>query len=177
MAKKYRYPQALADMVLAISVHFGDYLTPREGYIISQVIAGRSFDDLGDELHLVRLRVMNIYTKCLGKIQALNNVLQTKNDEIARLNSEINALKHESIPEETKQLLRLLLTPIHDIDVSNRIKNGLNGKVNTVLDVVHMSRKEAMNIKALGAKSIDELDAWLNAHGLTFGMNINDYLK
>lgn len=174
--KQYTSKRAMADMVAIITSHFSDYLTPREGYIISQVLSGRSYDDVAEELHLLRQRVINIYNKSISKLRSLNNILQAKDEQIAALRGEIASLKSNSLTDDTRRIMRLLLTPIHDTDLSNRLKNAFSGNAYLIYDVVRMKRKEVLDMKSIGQNSINELDAWLRLNGLTYEMNINLYI-
>ena len=175
--RQYTGKRAMTDMIATLSSHFGDYLTPRESHVVIQVLSGRSYDDVAEELHLVRQRVIHIFNNSLDKLRSLDNILKAKDEQIAILRKEIADLKRDSLPDEAKTIMRLLLTPIRDTDLSNRLKNGLSGKASLIYDVVCMRREDVLTIKAIGKKSINELDAWLLAHGLTYEMNINDYLK
>ena len=170
-------PQALACAVGAIVTHFAGLLTPRQEYVVCQIVSGRSFEDLAEELHLYEQRVLNIYYDSIDKIANIQNLLEAKETEIAQLKETVKELKSNSVSGDTKNLFLLLFTPIKNIAFSNRLKHALSTKVTTVLDLVSMSRKEVLSIKAIGKSSMDELDEWLLTNGLSYEMNIDEYLN
>lgn len=69
----------------------------------------------------------------------------------------------------------LLLKPIEELELSVRAHNCLiNAGIKRVIDLVNLSRDEALKIKNFGRKSLNEVEESLKAFGLSFGMNINE---
>lgn len=172
----YTNERAMADMVIAISMHFKDCLTPREAYIMEHLLLGRTYDEIADELHLERQKVINIYRKSLEKIKSLDDLLHSKNEQIKSLQAEIAGIKGSALSDDIKSKLHLLLTSIRNTDMSNRLKNGLSHNANCILDIVQMKRSEIGSFKGVGHNCVEELDAWLEEHGLTYEMNMKEYL-
>lgn len=173
----YTNERAMADMVIAISMHFKDCLTPREAYIMEHLLLGHTYDEIADELHLERQKVINIYRKSLERIKIHEDLLSSKDKQIESLKAEVASLKKNALPEELKNKLPLLLMPIKKTNLSNRLKNGLSHNAHSVFDIVQMKRSEVCSIKGVGKNCIVELDEWLREHCLTYDMDVREYLN
>ncbi len=67
----------------------------------------------------------------------------------------------------------LLEMYVDDLLLSVRSANGLkNARIRSVRDLVQMTRKEMLEIKNFGRKSLDEVEGILREMGLGFGMRI-----
>ena len=69
----------------------------------------------------------------------------------------------------------LLLKPIEELELSVRAHNCLiNAGIKRIIDLVNLSKDEALKIKNFGRKSLNEVEDSLKAFGLSFGMNIKE---
>lgn len=71
--------------------------------------------------------------------------------------------------------IELLLKPIDELELSVRAHNCLlNAGIKRVIDLVNKIEEDLLNIKNFGRKSLTEIKESMEAHGLSFGMNINE---
>jgi len=88
--------------------------------------------------------------------------------------------KEDVLVNKTKTLspevVALLLKPIEQLELSSaRAQNCLKqAGIKRVLDLVNMSEDDVLKIKNFGRKSLTEVKETIEAHGLTFGMGINE---
>ena len=69
----------------------------------------------------------------------------------------------------------ILLKPIDELELSARAHNCLiNAGKKRILDLVNLSRDEALNLKNFGSKSLNEVEDSLRSLGLSFGANIKE---
>src|SRR5579872_6338132 len=69
----------------------------------------------------------------------------------------------------------LLFKPIEELELSVRAHNCLvSPGIKRVIDLVNLSRDEALKIKNFGRKSLEEVEESLKPLGLGFGMNIKE---
>lgn len=69
----------------------------------------------------------------------------------------------------------ILLKPIDELELSARAHNCLiNAGKKRILDLVNLSRDEALNLKNFGSKSLNEVEDSLKSLGLSFGANIKE---
>ena len=140
-------------------------LTPREGQIIRDVLMGKSFAEVGEAMHLKPMRVKQIWDKALRKLSMSKTMLQKKDEEIKRLQNLLFGAKQSASPN-------LFDLPLTDCELSVRTINCLKmAGINTVADLVKLNRADLLKFRNFGKKSLTELDEWLDAHGLCFGMD------
>lgn len=73
---------------------------------------------------------------------------------------------------------KILLTSIDDLELSVRSHNCLKAaNIKTVADLVCNSEPELLKFRNFGRKSLSELGVIIQEHGLSFGMNVDRYLK
>jgi DNA-directed RNA polymerase subunit alpha len=76
---------------------------------------------------------------------------------------------HKTLPVD------LLFKPIEELELSVRAHNCLiSAGIKRVIDLVNLSRDEALKIKNFGRKSLEEVEEGLKPLGLGFGMNIKE---
>ena len=77
---------------------------------------------------------------------------------------------YEQLSQETKALLS---QKVEDLDLSVRTRNILEANgIDTILDLCRLQKTECMNFRNGGKKSLMELDDFLTAHNLTWGMDV-----
>ncbi|HET8649664.1 MAG TPA: DNA-directed RNA polymerase subunit alpha [Gemmatimonadales bacterium] len=80
-----------------------------------------------------------------------------------------------AVPVVTPDLRDRLGRMIDDFDLSVRALNSLkNSSVRTLGDLVQITEDDLLNLKNVGAKSVEEIGAMLKRQGLNFGMQIED---
>lgn len=68
-----------------------------------------------------------------------------------------------------------LLKPIDELELSVRAHNCLiNANKKRIIDLINLTRDEALKINNFGQKSLSEVEDSLKAFGLSLGMNINE---
>lgn len=74
------------------------------------------------------------------------------------------------------EIRRTLVTQLDMLPFSTRARNALlSAGVSYVGELAQMRSKDLLAMKSSGRKTVKELEDWLSAHGLTFGMKIPDW--
>jgi DNA-directed RNA polymerase subunit alpha len=94
-----------------------------------------------------------------------------------RILKDIEVIKTtDEYDEDIIQMRQLLKTKLIDMDLSVRALNCLkSAEVETLADLVRFQRNDLMKFRNFGKKSLTELDALLETHHLSFGMDITKY--
>lgn len=85
--------------------------------------------------------------------------------------------------EETKEaefnrVRRILNTPVDELELSVRSHNCLKAaNIHTISDLVSRQESEMLKFRNFGRKSLTELTEIIENFGLTFGMDVEKYLK
>ena len=174
-------------------------LTEREAHVMEIVITD-GLDKAAKEMELSRERIRQIYIKAIRKSRDLTNIKE-RLDEIDKVNEDNQILKAEvaalekelmeyhqmkhlndQIDDEEKRkifvekdsLCRLLNEKMVDQDFSARTTNCLYyAGVETVGDIVRRTKADLFKIRNFGRRSLDEIDSFVTAHGLSFGMDVD----
>lgn len=80
--------------------------------------------------------------------------------------------------EERQRVASLLRMRVDELELSVRSSNCLRmANIHTIADLVRNKEQDMLKYKNFGRKSLVELNEVLTSMGLSFGMNIDDYLK
>ena len=155
-----------------------DDLSKRELQLLFLMFKGDSVQQASEQLQLTSMRVRQIWEKVLAKIEVVQNEITRRDKEIESLRGTILQMekerekkKYELLPKELQDKADLLLKPISALNFSVRSIQGLaTANISTVLELVQSKRSDIRSIRNFGAKSIKEIDQWLNEHNLSFEM-------
>jgi DNA-directed RNA polymerase subunit alpha len=79
---------------------------------------------------------------------------------------------------ERNRIRNILFTPISELELSVRTTNCLqSAQIKNIADLVQLQENELLKFRNFGRKSRIELSEIIQMHSLTFGMNIDQYLK
>jgi DNA-directed RNA polymerase subunit alpha len=79
---------------------------------------------------------------------------------------------------EMSRLRKVLRTSVDELELSVRSHNCLrSANIKTLADLVRRSESELLKFRNFGRKSLAELSEIVDQHGLTFGMDVDKYLK
>jgi len=79
---------------------------------------------------------------------------------------------------ERSRVRRILLQPVDELELSVRAHNCLKAaSIKTLADLVSLQESDLLKFRNFGRKSLSELAEVVSANGLTFGMNLDDYLS
>jgi DNA-directed RNA polymerase subunit alpha len=79
---------------------------------------------------------------------------------------------------EKNRIKNILLTPIADLELSVRSHNCLqSANITNIAELVQLHENELLKFRNFGRKSLNELMNFVQLHSLTFGMNVEQYLK
>ncbi|MEY2719524.1 MAG: hypothetical protein RLZZ273_890 [Bacteroidota bacterium] len=79
---------------------------------------------------------------------------------------------------ERARVRRILLQPVDELELSVRAHNCLKAaSIKTLADLVSLQESDLLKFRNFGRKSLSELAEVVSANGLTFGMNLDDYLS
>ena len=88
----------------------------------------------------------------------------------------VQARGTEEFDEDILHMRQLLKTKLSDQDLSVRALNCLKAAdVDTVGDLVKLSRNDLLKFRNFGKKSLTELDELLTSLNLKFGMDVSIY--
>ena len=88
------------------------------------------------------------------------------------------AEEEEAQEAEVNRVRRILLTPVDELELSVRSHNCLKAaNINTIADLVSRQENEMLKFRNFGRKSLAELTDIIDEFGLTFGMDVDKYLK
>lgn len=80
--------------------------------------------------------------------------------------------------EEISRIRKILLTPVDELELSVRSHNCLRAAdIKTLGDLVRKDEAELLKFRNFGRKSLAELSAIVEVNNLTFGMDVDKYLK
>jgi DNA-directed RNA polymerase subunit alpha len=80
--------------------------------------------------------------------------------------------------EEISRIRKILITPVDELELSVRSHNCLRAAdIKTLGDLVRRDEAELLRFRNFGRKSLAELTAIVEANNLTFGMDVDKYLK
>lgn len=80
--------------------------------------------------------------------------------------------------EEISRIRKILITPVDELELSVRSHNCLRAAdIKTLGDLVRRDEVELLRFRNFGRKSLAELTAIVEANNLTFGMDVDKYLK
>ena len=79
----------------------------------------------------------------------------------------------ENYEQLSPKMKALLNQKVEELDLSVRTRNILKANgIDTILDICRMKRTDCLKFRNGGKKSITELDDFLTAHNLTWGMDV-----
>jgi DNA-directed RNA polymerase subunit alpha len=88
------------------------------------------------------------------------------------------AAEEESKEAEVSRIRRILNTPVDELELSVRSHNCLKAaNIHTIADLVSRQENEMLKFRNFGRKSLAELTEIIEDFGLTFGMDVDRYLK
>ena len=80
--------------------------------------------------------------------------------------------------EEHQRIAELLRTRVDELELSVRSSNCLRmANIHTVGELVRNKENDMLKYKNFGRKSLVELNEVLTSMGLSFGMDVDEYLK
>ena len=89
-------------------------------------------------------------------------------------------MEKEEVEEdaEAARIRQMLRTNLDDLELSVRSHNCLRAaEIHTIADLVRREEAELLKFRNFGRKSLAELSAIVEEKGLTFGMDVDKYLK
>jgi DNA-directed RNA polymerase subunit alpha len=79
---------------------------------------------------------------------------------------------------ERNRIRAILLTPVEELELSVRAHNCLKAaNIKNIAELVQLEESELLKFRNFGKKSLVELGELVQMHSLSFGMNVEQYLK
>ncbi|MDQ3021986.1 MAG: DNA-directed RNA polymerase subunit alpha [Bacteroidota bacterium] len=114
-----------------------------------------------------------VYSSRLMK-EHLQLFLNLNPDQIQKKEEPVKTEKDE----EHEMVKKILLMPVDELDLSVRSQNCLrSANIKTIADLVGKNEGEMLHYRNFGRKSLAELGELIENFGLTFGMDVDKYLK
>ena len=167
----------IQDLLAVLIPHLEAGLTPKEIEVMLQMIQGKTWQEITENLKLTQARTKQIWDKALEKIAAAPNEIQAKNRLIEELRDSIYERQVKKAQERAEkeaeaklspEQRKLLMTPVCECGFSVRVDNGLKAAdIETVRDLLKWKRSELLKLRNFGKKSFTEIDEWLTANNLT----------
>jgi len=176
-SKKTIREQRIEELLQSLLLFGG--LSKLEQTILTEVLINdKQFKDLTKTLRLTTYRqkqIFNTATSTLMKALAVANeevnAYSAMKVELAATKKKLEALER-SIEEKKKlspEMKELLAIPIDKTSLSSRVKNVCyKADINKVSDLIKYSKRAFGGLRDSGKKSIDEVGAFLEAHGLSW---------
>lgn len=84
----------------------------------------------------------------------------------------------EEEDEQFEMIRKILLMPVDELDLSVRSQNCLrSASIKIIADLVSKNESEMLHYRNFGRKSLAELGELMDGFGLSFGMDVDKYLK
>jgi DNA-directed RNA polymerase subunit alpha len=91
---------------------------------------------------------------------------------------DLEVAEETMLDSERARVAALLQTKVDELELSVRSSNCLRmANIHTIGDLVRNKEQDMLKYKNFGRKSLVELSETLTTMGLTFGMNVDEYLK
>ncbi|HTA84523.1 MAG TPA: DNA-directed RNA polymerase subunit alpha C-terminal domain-containing protein [Bacteroidia bacterium] len=178
MAKKKTLKEQRIEELLQSLLLFGG-LSKLEQTILTEVLINdKQFKDLTQSLRLTTYRQKQIFNTTTSRLMKALAVANENEDAYSAMKVELAATKkklealeknneeRDKISPETKELLAI---PIDKTYLSSRVKNVCyKADINKVSDLIKYSKRAFGGLRDSGKKSIDEVGAFLEAHGLSW---------
>jgi DNA-directed RNA polymerase subunit alpha len=104
----------------------------------------------------------------------LDHVQMFINFDVSKAEEELE----EEEDDETSRVRKILLTSVDDLELSVRSHNCLKAaNIRTLADLVRREEQEMLKFRNFGRKSLAELGMIVDEFGLSFGMDVDKYLK
>lgn len=156
---------------------YGRSLTDREWRMVEAVLKGEALQDVAHKEQISYNTARQIVEKTLRKLAFAVNRTKEQESLISEHEQTIQGLQGKLYTEGrtiyTPEQQEILKKRISDFDFPVRIWICLRAaEILTVGDLVKHHRSDLLEFRNFGKKSIVELDKFLEAHGLSWGMEI-----
>ena len=173
--QRIRYIQ---DLMLSTLHLYEEYMTEREIRILSLMLEGDKLEDIADKEHLSYDRTRQILEKAILRVKYVPDKAKSLEVLVAKQEQTIRELQDKLSTGENTLLstaqIQILQQSIYGFDLSVRALNGLRAaEIATVKDLVRHQRSDLKDFRNFGEKSLEELDDFLAAHNLSWGMKID----
>lgn len=174
--------QKIAELVHALLQQYQtcniEEIQEREIELMLMLSRGVSMPETAEKMKLTRARIAQIWIQLLRKLASIKSEIKKRDEEIESLRAIIQDLTKspvdctlDSVTQVWLQNIEVLLLPIESLHFSIRTEHGLQAfGIKTVLDLVQYQRKALKGARNFGEKSLTEIDNWLEAHHLDYGM-------
>lgn len=166
-----------------------DCFDPRYADVVLAVLNGKPYSEIAERMKLKEPSIAAIWRKALRKFEYTMNRIDMLEQEVARLNKEVenresiilelnSKLEGQETTEqaEYKRMRNLLATDMWEFDLSMRVLNTLrNAEINTLGDLVKLHRPDLLHFRNFGKKSLNELDELMENNGLSWNMDTTIY--
>ena len=173
-----------------------DLFTEQQKIVYREMMGLGHAQNVAEKLGLTRTRVLDIFLKCLRKIEETINLRETRekweqleqeNQRLKLLNAsllqqlnEYKAISHKKkntpLTEDNKKM-RLLSSPFEEYIFSVRAVNVLKSLgCTTIGDVACLKREKLMNVKNCGRKTVEDIERQLADQGLSLNSEPRELL-
>ena len=153
-------------------------LNEREIKLLFMMLRGDYTPNIAKKFKISDARVGQIWNQILRKIASTKNALIQKDEEISNLRQKLQDVEDkisfdsfEAVSKKPLVNFDLLFGSLETCGFTPRIVNGLHvANIKNIYDLVNYQRRDIELIPHIGKKSLNEIDTWLETHGLDYGM-------
>ena len=161
----------IMDFLYGSLKYFGEKLEPQEMQILESLLHGGNLSEISNQLSLSRERTRQVLERAIHKTYHFQSDLESKDQIIQKQEQIINELQDQLAKSGCDvtpyKQMSLLETRVENIAFSVRTMNLLYTlEIETIGDLVKCRRDDLLKYRNFGKKSLAEIEAWLEAHGL-----------
>lgn len=162
-------------------------LNYRESDIMQRLIKGDDISLVGEQYGLSSVGVRRVFIKGCKKARCLNRIkkqldelkklkleMQIAKPVMKRMKAELDLLRPGDYIKQHGVKLKILCNNISDYGLSARAMMAMRVcNVDTIGDLCKLQKKDLLQVRNTGKKTIKELDDFLSNFGLSFGMDVD----
>jgi len=139
----------------------------RHGLILSEFYNGSEVGSTPTDQRTHEPQIQLVFDN-IKSVEMMEMALATVREMMKR-----DAEKAETREQLSPEMKALLSQKVEELDLSVRTRNLLKSNgIDTILDICRLKKTDWLKFRNGGKKSLTELDDFLTAHNLTWGMNV-----
>jgi predicted DNA-binding protein YlxM (UPF0122 family) len=157
--------------------------TDRDTYILRAILVeDKTLKEVGDKFSLTPLRISQLFYRAVQRVNTRFETFIAQYENAIDLQAEVNLLriklqhyqsKENKIFSLSPEVREMLPQSVKSFNFSSRLLNILDAyNIDTLADLVKRRKREFAGYRNTGKHSVKEVDDFLTAHGLSWGMQL-----